>query len=83
MAAQDAGEGGLGDGQNHDNLGVGAALTAQSQDVGFELGADFARLGKRPRGTIGQALGEPGLAGPGEPAPDGLLADTESEGGGA
>ena len=83
MTAQDARKSSLGDGQNHHNLGVGAALAAQSQDLGFELGADLARLGERPRGTIGQALGEPSLASPGEPAPDRLLADAESEGGGA
>jgi len=48
MAAQDAGEGGLGDGENHPDLSVRAALAAQSEDLGFELGAGLARLGKRP-----------------------------------
>ena len=83
MTAQDAREGGLGDGQNHQDLGIGTALAAQGEDLGFELGADLARLGERPRGAIVQALREPSLAGAGEPAPDRLLADAESEGGGA
>ena len=46
MAAQDAGEGG--DGENHPDLSVRAALAAQSEDLRFELGAGLARLGKRP-----------------------------------
>jgi len=48
MAAQDAGKSSLGDGQNHHDLSVGATLAAQSKDLGFELGAGLARLGKRP-----------------------------------
>jgi hypothetical protein len=51
--------------------------------LGFELGAGLARLGKRPGGMIVQALGEAGLLGAGEPAPNGLLADAESDGRGA
>jgi len=83
MAAQDAGESGLGDGQDHQDLSVGTALAAEGEDLSFELGAGLARLGKRPRGVIVQALGEAGLLGTGKPAPDGLLADTESERSGA
>ena len=49
MATQDAGEGGLGDRENHQDLGIGTALAAQSEDLGFELGADLPRLRKRPR----------------------------------
>ncbi len=48
MTAQDAGKSGLGDGENHPDLSVRAALAAQSEDLGFELGAGLARLGKRP-----------------------------------
>jgi hypothetical protein len=83
MAAQDAGESGLGDGQDHEDLGIGPALAAQGEDLGFELGAGLARLGKRPRGVIVQALGEAGLLGAFEPAPHGFLADAESAGGAA
>ena len=83
MAAQDAREGGLGDRQNHQDLGIGTALATQSEDLGFELGAELARLGKRSRGVIVQALREAGLLGASEPAPHRLLADAVSEGGGA
>jgi hypothetical protein len=82
MTAQDAGKSSLGDGQNHHDLSVGAALAAQSEDLGFELGAGLARLAKRPRGMIVQALGEPSLLGAGEPSTNRLLTDAESNGGG-
>jgi len=48
MTAQNARECGLGDRENHPDLSVRAALAAQSEDLGFELGAGLARLGKRP-----------------------------------
>ena len=83
MTAQDAGKSGLGDREHHHDLGVGTALAAQSEDLGFELGAGLARLGKRPGGVIVQALGEAGLLGAGEPATNGLVADAESDGRGA
>lgn len=38
MALEDAGERGFGDGQDHQHLGVGTALTAQGEDLFFELG---------------------------------------------
>jgi len=82
MTAQDAGKSSLGDGQNHHDLSVGATLAAQSEDLGFELGAGLARLAKRPRGMIVQALGEPSLLGAGEPSTNRLLTDAESNGGG-
>ena len=63
MAAQDAGEGSLGDGQGHADLGVGTAFAAQGEDLGFELGRSFAGLAERDRGTILEALGEPPPAG--------------------
>ncbi len=83
MAAQDAGEGGLGDGQDHHNLSVGAALAAQGEDLGFELDTGLTRLGERPGGAIRQALRKAGLLGASEPAPNRLFADAVSEGGGA
>jgi hypothetical protein len=82
MTAQDAGKSSLGDGQNHHDLSVGATLAAQSEDLGFELGAGLARLAKRPRGMIVQALREPGLLSAGEPSTNRLLTDAESNGGG-
>jgi len=82
MTAQDAGKSGLGDGENHPDLSVRAALAAQNEDLGFELGAGLARLGKRPGGMIVQALREASLLGAGEPSTNGLLADAESDGSG-
>ena len=82
MTAQDAGKSSLGDGQNHHDLSVGATLAAQSEDLGFKLGASLARLAKRPRGMIVQALGEPGLLGACEPSTNRLLTDAESNGSG-
>jgi len=83
MATQDARESGLGDGQDHQDLSIGTALAAEGEDLGFELGAGLARLGKRSGGMIVQALGEARLLGAGEPAAHRLLADPESERSGA
>jgi hypothetical protein len=80
MAAQDAGEGGLGDGQNHEDLSVGTALPAEGEDLGFELGAGLAGLAVGDRGMIFEALREAGCLGARQPAPDGLFADAEGEG---
>ena len=52
VAAKDAGESGFGDGESHLDLSIGAALAAESEDLGFELGGDFARLAKGRRGMI-------------------------------
>jgi hypothetical protein len=81
--AQDAREGGFGDGENHQDLSVGASLAAQSNDLGFELGRGLAGLMMRHRRTIDQASGKAAFFGASEPAPDGLFADAESDGGGA
>jgi len=83
VSAQDAGEGGLGDGQEHGDLGVGAAFAAQLQDAGFEGVGGPARLAQGDRGTVWQAQREAGLACASEPSADGLFADTEGGGGGA
>jgi hypothetical protein len=83
MTAQDAGESGLGDRKNHDDLSVGASLAAQSEDLGFELRSGLAGLTMRYRRTIEQASGKAALFGASEPAADGLFADTESHGSGA
>lgn len=83
MAAQDARKSGLGDGEYHHDLSVGAALAAQGEDLGFELGVGLARLGKRPRGMIVQALGEAGLLSASEPSTNCLFANAESDGRGA
>jgi hypothetical protein len=83
MTAQDAGEGGLGDRENHHDLSVGASLAAQSEDLGFELGRGLAGLMMRHRRTIGQASGKAAFFGASQPAADGLFADAESDGSGA
>ena len=81
MALEDAREGGFGDGKDHEDLSVGTALAAESQDLSFELGWSFAWLAQRPRGTIIQTLGGTGLLGALEPLADGFLGDTEGGGG--
>ena len=83
MRAQDAGESGLGDRENHHDLSVGASLAAQSEDLGFELRSGFARLMMRHGRTIDQASGKAALFGASQPAADGLFADAESDGSGA
>ena len=83
MTAQDAGESGLGDWEDHHDLSVGASLAAQSEDLGFELGRGLARLMMRHRRTIGQASGKAAFFGASQPAADGLFADAESDSSGA
>ena len=83
MTAQDAGESGLGDRENHHDLSVGTSLAAQSEDLGFELRSGFARLTMRHGRTIDQASGKAALFGASQPATDGLFADAECDGSGA
>jgi hypothetical protein len=83
MAAQDTREGGFGDGQHRHDLSVGAAFAAQGQNAGFELRAGLARLMMRDRGSVRQAGGKAGFLGAFEPAADRLVANAESDGGGA
>jgi len=78
VAAQDAGEGGLGDGQDHLNLSVRTTLAAQGQDLGFKLGGSLAWLEQRSRRTVVEAQGKALLFGASEPAADGLFANAES-----
>ena len=83
VAAQDAGESGLGDWQDHADLRIRTALPAQGEDLVFQLRAGLAGLAKGSRGTIGEALRETGRLGASEPAADGLFADAVSDRGGA
>ena len=83
VAAQDAGEGGFGDGQDHADLGVGTALAAQGDDLGFELRGGLAGLVPRGGGMVREPLREVLGLGASEPAPDGLFADAVSNRGGA
>jgi len=75
VAAQDARERGLGEGQEREDLGVGSALAAQSEDAGFELAAGLAGLAPWNRGAILETLREAGLLRALEPSADGFLAD--------
>jgi hypothetical protein len=83
VALKDAGEGGFGDGKDHEDLGIGTALTAQGEDLGFELGRGLAWLAPRHGGEIIEARREAGSLGAFEPFADGFFADAESGGGGA
>jgi hypothetical protein len=79
VAAQNAREGCFGDWQKREDLSVGAALTTQFEDAGFELATGFARLMVRDRRAILQARRKAGLPGTSEPAADGSVADGVSE----
>lgn len=80
VAAKHTGESGLGDVEHHLDLSVGAALTAQGENLVFEIGAGLARLSEWDRRVVEETLGEAGYVGAGDPAADGLFADAESEG---
>jgi hypothetical protein len=80
VLAQDAGDGGLGDVEDGEDLGVGPALTTQSKDVGDQAGTGAAGLAVRNRGEVlklgGEALGASARL----PPADGALADVVSRG---
>lgn len=44
VTLEDAGKGGFGDGQDHEDLRVGTALAAEREDLSFELGRGFTWL---------------------------------------
>lgn len=80
---QDAGERGLGNRKDHEDLSIGPALAAQSNDSSFESGAGLVGLAMGSGGMIMEALREAKLPGPAEPAAHRLFADAVSGGGGA
>src|SRR5450432_3873931 len=82
MAAQDAGKSGLGDGEHHPDLGIGAARAAQGEDRGFELRGSLAGLTPWSAGTVVKPCLEACFFGACDPFADRLLADTKSGGGG-
>jgi hypothetical protein len=81
MAAQNAGEGGFGDGQNHHDLGVGAALATEGEDLRLEIGGSPAGLTLGSGGVVLETLGKAGLPGASQPAADGLFTNAMSGGG--
>jgi len=83
VAAQHPREGGFGDRQNHDDLGIGATVAAQGEDAGFELWAGLAGLAQRSRRTILEARWKARRPGASQPAADSLFADAISRGRGA
>ena len=83
VAAQDAGEGGLGDWQDHADLRIGTALAAQGEDLGFELRGGLAGLVPRDGGMVREPRWEVLGLGASEPSADGLFADAVSDRGGA
>lgn len=83
MAAQDAGESGVGDGEGEADLGVGATLAAEGEDLVFEVMAGLAGLAPRNGGVVFEALREVLGLGACKPSADGFLADAVAGGGGA
>jgi len=81
MALEDAGKGSFRDGKNHKDLGVGAALFAESEDLLFELGRSFAWLLAWDRREILQTSWEVGGVSAFEPLANGFVGDGESGGG--
>ena len=80
VAAQNAGDGGLGDVEHGEDLGVGTALTTQSKDVGDEFGTGPAGLMAWDGGSIVE-LGRKGVVTSAlEPPADGALADVVGRG---
>jgi hypothetical protein len=75
MTAQDTGQGGLGEGgKNEPDMGIGAALAAEGEDLVLEFGRRLAGLVSRCAGAILQTGLETVLAGTGNPLADGLFA---------
>jgi hypothetical protein len=83
VALEDTGKGSFRDGKDHEDLSIGTALSAEGDDLGFELGGGFAWLAKRSGGAILEALGEASDLSALEPFADGFIGDTEGAGGSA
>jgi hypothetical protein len=58
VAAEDAGDGGLGDADHGEDLSVGTALATQSDDVRLDFGSGLARLPVRDRRAVVELGGE-------------------------
>ena len=56
MALEDTGKGSFGDGEHHEDLGIGTALATEGEDLGFEVGRRLAWLAVRDGGMIIQPL---------------------------
>jgi len=83
VTLKDAGEGSFGDGENHEDLSIGTALTAEGEDLIFQVSGSLARLMAWDGGMIFQASWEVSNFSTSEPFADGLFTDAERVGGGA
>ena len=83
MAAQHAGERGLGNGEDHPDLGIGTALPAQVEDLSFQQRTGLAGLMFWGAGTILHSRGEPFVLCAAQPFADSLFRDAESSSSGA
>jgi len=73
MTSEDAGKGSFGDGKNHEDLRVRTALTAEREDLVFELWRGLAWLTPRDGGAVFQPLRRAGEEGTFEPFADGFF----------
>jgi hypothetical protein len=83
VAAQDPGDGCLGDAQHGKDLGVGAALATQSEDACDEPGVSLAGLTPRDTREVVETGREVGLDGALQPAAQRTIGDVKSGGDGA
>ena len=77
MALKDPGKGSFRDGKNHADLGVGAALFAESEDLIFQEGRRFAWLAPRSGRVVLQTSWEVGGVSAFEPLANGFIGDGE------
>ena len=83
MTLEDAGQSGFGHGKDGEDLGVGAALTAQLEDLSFQWRSGSARLSPRSGGVIRKAGRKAIDASPSEPSANRLFRNVEEGGRGA
>ena len=74
MAAQHPREGGLGNRDEHQDLGIAAAIATQSQDLPLEVRWGATRLSDRNAGSIAEPFGVPGCTSALQPAANGSFA---------
>jgi hypothetical protein len=83
VTLEDAGQSGFGDGKDGEDLGVGAALTAQTEDLSFQWRSGSARLAPRSGGVIRKAGRKAIDASASEPSANRLFRNVEEGGCGA
>jgi hypothetical protein len=74
LASQDSGKGGFGNAEHHRDLRIGAALAAQGDDLGLQLGSGLPGLAVRRRRAIVKPQREILGFGPQKPGAHGLFA---------